>query len=142
LRRLQRLQRLRTRLRRLRRLRRLWLRLLFVVGSLPLLLDLAPDYVDGLKTSWSGVQPGHWRFVCCAAHGSLRRRRSRRRAGAGAGAKNMAVVRHFALNLVCQVVDKRSIKRRRCDVDSLPWICQNLLPVRHDFPTTANDGRT
>jgi hypothetical protein len=47
LRRLQRLQRLRTRLRRLgrlRRLRRLWLRLLFVVGSLPLLLDLAPGF--------------------------------------------------------------------------------------------------
>jgi hypothetical protein len=31
----------------------------------------------------------------------------------GHGAKNMAVVRHFALNLVRQVVDKRSIKRRR-----------------------------
>jgi hypothetical protein len=32
---------------------------------------------------------------------------------AGHGAKNMAVVRHFALNLVRQVADKRSIKRRR-----------------------------
>ena len=31
----------------------------------------------------------------------------------GHGAKNMAVVRHFALNLVRQVADKRSIKRRR-----------------------------
>ena len=29
------------------------------------------------------------------------------------GAKNMAVVRHFALNLIRQVQDKRSIKRRR-----------------------------
>ena len=31
----------------------------------------------------------------------------------GHGAKNMAVVRHFALNLVRQINDKRSIKRRR-----------------------------
>jgi predicted transposase YbfD/YdcC len=31
----------------------------------------------------------------------------------GHGAKNMAVVRHFALNLVRQVKDNRSIKRRR-----------------------------
>ena len=31
----------------------------------------------------------------------------------GHGAKNMAVVRHFALNLVRQVADQRSIKRRR-----------------------------
>jgi predicted transposase YbfD/YdcC len=31
----------------------------------------------------------------------------------GHGAKNMAVVRHFAINLVRQVADKRSIKRRR-----------------------------
>jgi len=31
----------------------------------------------------------------------------------GHGAKNMAVIRHFALNLLRQVHDKRSIKRRR-----------------------------
>jgi predicted transposase YbfD/YdcC len=31
----------------------------------------------------------------------------------GHGARNMAVVRHFALNLVRQTADKRSIKRRR-----------------------------
>lgn len=31
----------------------------------------------------------------------------------GHGAHNMAVVRHFALNLVRLVDDKRSIKRRR-----------------------------
>ena len=59
---------------------------------------------------------------------------------AGHGAKNMAVVRHFALNLVRQVADKRSIKRRRkraswdpkylleilgppqLNLDSLPWV--------------------
>jgi len=32
---------------------------------------------------------------------------------AGHGAKNMAVVRHFALNFVRQAKDNRSIKRRR-----------------------------
>ena len=31
----------------------------------------------------------------------------------GHGAKNMAVIRHFALNLVRQVADKQSINRRR-----------------------------
>jgi predicted transposase YbfD/YdcC len=40
------------------------------------------------------------------------------------GAKNMAVVRHFALNLVRQVVDKRSIKRRR---KRAAWNPQYLL---------------
>ena len=37
----------------------------------------------------------------------------RSRLRTGHGAKNMAVVRHFALNLVRQAADKRSIKRRR-----------------------------
>ena len=42
----------------------------------------------------------------------------------GHGAKNMAVVRHFALNLVRQVADKRSIKRRR---KRAAWDPQYLL---------------
>ena len=58
----------------------------------------------------------------------------------GHGAKNMAVIRHFALNLVRHLPDKRSIKRRRkcaawdqntsctywgrgdVNLDSLPWV--------------------
>lgn len=31
----------------------------------------------------------------------------------GHGAKNMAVVRHFAFNLIRQIADKRSLKSRR-----------------------------
>jgi predicted transposase YbfD/YdcC len=44
----------------------------------------------------------------------------------GHGAKNMAVVRHFALNLVRQVADKRSIKRRR---KCASWDPQYLLEI-------------
>ena len=49
---------------------------------------------------------------------------SRRRIGHGA--KNMAVVRHFALNLVRQVADNRSIKRRR---KRAAWDSQYLLEI-------------
>ena len=44
----------------------------------------------------------------------------------GHGANNMAVVRHFALNLVRQVADKRSIKRRR---KRAAWDPQYLLEI-------------
>ena len=50
---------------------------------------------------------------------------------AGHGAKNMAVVRHFALNLVRQVADKRSIKRRRKRASWDPqYLLQILGPLR------------
>ena len=44
----------------------------------------------------------------------------------GHGAKNMAIVRHFALNLVRQAKDKRSIKRRR---KLASWNPQYLLDI-------------
>ena len=50
----------------------------------------------------------------------------RSRLRTGHGAKNMAVVRHFALNLVRQVDDKRSIKRRR---KRAAWDPQYLLEI-------------
>ena len=49
----------------------------------------------------------------------------------GHGAKNMAVVRHFALNLVRQVADKRSIKRRR---KRAAWDPQYLLDILGPLP--------
>jgi hypothetical protein len=50
---------------------------------------------------------------------------------AGHGAKNMAVVRHFALNLIRQVADKRSIKRRRKRAAWDPnYLLQILQPLR------------
>ena len=44
----------------------------------------------------------------------------------GHGAKNMAVVRHFALNLVRQIADQRSLKRRR---KRAAWDPQYLLQI-------------
>jgi predicted transposase YbfD/YdcC len=50
---------------------------------------------------------------------------------AGHGARNMAVVRHFALNLVRQAADKRSIKRRRKRASWDPqYLLQILGPLR------------
>jgi predicted transposase YbfD/YdcC len=49
----------------------------------------------------------------------------------GHGAKNMAVVRQFALNLVRQLTDKRSIKRRRKRAAFDPYyLLQILGPLR------------
>jgi hypothetical protein len=48
---------------------------------------------------------------------------------AGHGARNMAVVRHFALNLVQQAADKRSIKRKRASWDP-QYLLQILGPLR------------
>src|ERR1700732_2933348 len=52
----------------------------------------------------------------------------------GHGAKNMAVVRHFALNLVRQVADNRSIKRRR---KRAAWDPQYLLEILGPPTATA-----
>src|SRR5215472_16371901 len=53
--------------------------------------------------------------------------RSRLRIGHGA----MAVVRHFALNLVRQITDKRSIKRRRkCAAWDPKYLMEILGPLR------------
>lgn len=49
----------------------------------------------------------------------------------GHGANNMAVVRHFALNLVRQITDKRSIKRRRkCAAWDPKYLIQILGALR------------
>ncbi len=53
---------------------------------------------------------------------------------AGHGAKNMAVVRHFALNLVRQVADKRSIKRRRKRAAWDPKYLLEILGLLRCYP--------
>jgi hypothetical protein len=50
---------------------------------------------------------------------------------AGHGARNMAVGRHFALNLVRRAADNRSIKRRRKRASWDPqYLLQILGPLR------------
>jgi predicted transposase YbfD/YdcC len=67
---------------------------------------LSSAFADGARGHWAIENNLHWTLDVTFNEDQSRLR-------AGHGAKNMAVVRHFALNLVRQVVDKRSIKRRR-----------------------------
>jgi predicted transposase YbfD/YdcC len=66
----------------------------------------AAAFADGARGHWGIENNLHWILDVTFNEDQSRLR-------AGHGAKNMAVVRHFALNLVRQVADKRSIKRRR-----------------------------
>lgn len=66
----------------------------------------AAAFADGARGHWAIENNLHWTLDVTFNEDQSRLR-------TGHGAKNMAVVRHFALNLVRQVVDKRSIKRRR-----------------------------
>jgi predicted transposase YbfD/YdcC len=66
----------------------------------------AAAFADAVRGHWAIENNLHWTLDVTFNEDQSRLR-------AGHGAKNMAVVRHFALNLVRQAADKRSIKRRR-----------------------------
>src|SRR5262249_28444836 len=66
----------------------------------------AADFAAAGRSHWEIETPLHW-ILDVTFKEDLSRLR------AGHGAANMAVVRHFALNLVRQAKDKRAIKRRR-----------------------------
>jgi predicted transposase YbfD/YdcC len=66
----------------------------------------ATAFAEAVRGHWAIENNLHWTLDVI-----FNEDRSRLRIGHGA--KNMAVVRHFALNLVRQIADKRSIKRRR-----------------------------
>jgi predicted transposase YbfD/YdcC len=66
----------------------------------------AVAFADAVRSHWAIENNLHWTLDVTFKEDQSRLR-------AGHGAKNMAVVRHFALNLVRQAADKRSIKRRR-----------------------------
>ena len=66
----------------------------------------AAAFADGARGHWGIENNLHWTLDVTFNEDQSRLR-------AGHGAKNMAVVRHLALNLVRQAADKRSIKRRR-----------------------------
>jgi predicted transposase YbfD/YdcC len=75
----------------------------YFVSSRPL---SAKDLADAVRGHWRIETSLHWVLDVTFREDFSRLRK-------GHGAKNMAVVRHFALNLVRQVQDKRSIKLRR-----------------------------
>lgn len=79
----------------------------------------AAAFADAVRSHWAIENKLHW-VLDTTFNEDLSRLR------AGHGAKNMAVVRHFALNLVRQAKDKRSIKRRR---KRASWDTRYLLEI-------------
>jgi predicted transposase YbfD/YdcC len=83
----------------------------------------APDFAAGVRSHWGIENKVHWNLDV-----TFNEDRSRLRIGHGA--KNMAVVRHFALNLLRQVDNKRSLKRRRkCAAMDPRYLMKILGPV-------------
>ena len=84
----------------------------------------AAAFADAVRSHWAIENNLHWTLDVTFNEDQSRLR-------AGHGAKNMAVVRHFALNLVRQAGDKRSIKRRRKRASWDPqYLLQILQPIR------------
>ena len=79
----------------------------------------AAAFADAVRSHWAIENKLHW-----VLDTTFKEDQSRLRVGHGA--KNMAVVPHFALNLVRQANDKRSIKRRRKRASYDP---QHLLEI-------------
>jgi predicted transposase YbfD/YdcC len=84
----------------------------------------AQAFADAVRSHWAIENNLHWTLDVTFKEDQSRLR-------AGHGAKNMAVIRHFALNLVRQANDKRSIKRRRKRASWDPqFLLQILGPLR------------
>ncbi len=79
----------------------------------------AADFAHAARGHWAIENNLHWSLDTAFGEDLSRLR-------TGHGAANMAVVRHFALNLLRQVADKRSIKRRR---KRAAWDPQYLLQI-------------
>ncbi len=79
----------------------------------------AKAFAEAVRSHWAIENNLHWTLDMTFNEDQSRLR-------IGHGAKNMAVVRHFALNLVRQAADKRSIKRRR---KRASWDPQYLLHI-------------
>ncbi|MGH8338614.1 MAG: ISAs1 family transposase [Gammaproteobacteria bacterium] len=84
----------------------------------------AADFADAVRSHWAIENNLHWTLDVTFHEDQSRLR-------AGHGARNMAVVRHFALNMVRKASDKRSIKRRRRRASWDPqYLLQILEPLR------------
>jgi predicted transposase YbfD/YdcC len=84
----------------------------------------AEAFAVAVRSHWAIENNLHWTLDVTFNEDQSRLR-------AGHGARNMAVVRHFALNLVRQAADKRSIKRRRKRASWDPqYLLQILGPLR------------
>lgn len=79
----------------------------------------AVAFAAAVRSHWAIENNLHWTLDVTFHEDQSRLR-------AGHGAKNMATIRHFALNLIRQAADKRSIKRRR---KRAAWDPQYLLEI-------------
>ncbi|MGP0091313.1 MAG: ISAs1 family transposase, partial [Xanthobacteraceae bacterium] len=84
----------------------------------------AEAFADAVRSHWAIENNLHWTLDTTFNEDLSRLR-------AGHGAKNMAVIRHFALNLVRQAIDKRSIKARR---KRASWDPKYLLQILDPLP--------
>ena len=83
----------------------------------------AKDLAEAVRGHWRIENSLHW-VLDVTFREDLSRLRKRH------GAKNMALVRHFAFNLVRQISDRRSIKLRRKRADRNPdYLVQILQPT-------------
>jgi predicted transposase YbfD/YdcC len=84
----------------------------------------AEAFADAVRSHWAIENNLHWTLDMTFNEDQSRLR-------VGHGAKNMAVVRHFALNLIRQANDKLSIRRRRKRASWDPdYLLQILGPLR------------
>lgn len=84
----------------------------------------ATAFAEAVRSHWAIENNLHWTLDVTFNEDQSRLR-------AGHGARNMAVVRHFALNLVRQATDKLSIKRRRKRASWDPEYLREILgPLR------------
>jgi predicted transposase YbfD/YdcC len=84
----------------------------------------AEAFADAVRSHWAIENNLHWTLDMTFNEDQSRLR-------VGHGAKNMAVVRHFALNLIRQANDKLSIKRRRKRASWDPhYLLQILGPLQ------------
>ena len=85
---------------------------------------LSPDdFAHAVRSHWAIENSLHWVLDVTFKEDMSRLR-------TGHGANNMAVVRHFALNLLRQATDKRAIKRRRKVASWNPeYLLEILQPI-------------